>query len=402
MDDQAKTMRIGIAQGAFLPVPPIKGGAVEKVWHSLGRKFAEYGNTVTHVSRAYEQLSACEVVEGVEHRRVKGADTPASLVWLKAMDLLYSFRAIRSIPQVDVLVTNTFWLPMLLRLRSRGNVYVHVARRPRGQMRFYGNAARLHAVSQSVATAIGEEAPRLRDRIRIIPYPVTIGANGVSESRLPNAERRKKILFVGRLHPEKGVHVLIGAFACLPEAVRRGWCLEVVGPEQVALGGGGAGYLSGLVQLAVPVKDSVHWGGAVFDASRLAEIYKSARVFVYPSLAEKGETFGLAPLEAMSFGCVPVVSRLSCFNEYVDDGVCGVAFDHSGSRPELVLAAVLAALMRNEGRVEKLAAAAFAKAQNFSLERIARMHMDDFSEVLEESRSRSAGRSHAVPSIADR
>jgi glycosyltransferase involved in cell wall biosynthesis len=264
-------------------------------------------------------------------------------------------------------------------------------------MRFYGNAARLHAVSRSVAAAIGEEAPRLRDRIRIIPYPVTLGTGDISGSDLPS-KRRKRVLFVGRLHPEKGVHVLLGAFARIPEAIRRDWCLEIVGPEQVASGGGGAKYLRGLVDLAAPIAASVQWGGGVFEPSRLAEIYRSARIFVYPSLAEKGETFGLAPLEAMSFGCVPVVSRLSCFNEYVDDGVCGLTFDHAGGEPERALTQVLVELMENEERVEKLAVAALGKAQHFSLERIARMHLDDFSAVLEESRQRSAGRKD--PSLA--
>ena len=80
------------------------------------------------------------------------------------MDLLYSLRVIRTIPQVVVLVTNTFWLPMLLKVRRNGSVCVYVARRPKGQMRLYGNAARIHAVSMSVADAIVKEAPQLQKK----------------------------------------------------------------------------------------------------------------------------------------------------------------------------------------------------------------------------------------------
>jgi len=37
---------------AFLPVPPVMGGAVEKVWFALGQEFARRGHEVVLVSRA--------------------------------------------------------------------------------------------------------------------------------------------------------------------------------------------------------------------------------------------------------------------------------------------------------------------------------------------------------------
>ena len=33
-------MKITIVQGAFLPVPPLMGGAVENIWFALGQDFA--------------------------------------------------------------------------------------------------------------------------------------------------------------------------------------------------------------------------------------------------------------------------------------------------------------------------------------------------------------------------
>ena len=53
-------MKITIVQGAFLPVPPLLGGAVEKCWQALGQEFARRGHQVTHVSRAYGDLPARE------------------------------------------------------------------------------------------------------------------------------------------------------------------------------------------------------------------------------------------------------------------------------------------------------------------------------------------------------
>ncbi len=130
-------MKITIVLGAFFPVPPIMGGAVEKVWFALGQEFARRGHEVVQISRTMPQLHRNESLAGVRHLRVRGFDAPRSLLWLKFLDLIYSVRAMSVLPKADIVVTNTFWLPMLLRNSKRGKVYVHVARYPKGQMRFY-------------------------------------------------------------------------------------------------------------------------------------------------------------------------------------------------------------------------------------------------------------------------
>ena len=73
-------MKITIVMGAFLPVPPIMGGAVEKVWLALGQEFARAGHEVVQISRAVPQLPAAEMIEGVRHIRVPGFDAPASVI----------------------------------------------------------------------------------------------------------------------------------------------------------------------------------------------------------------------------------------------------------------------------------------------------------------------------------
>src|SRR5207253_8522157 len=138
-------MKITIVLGAFFPVPPVMGGAVEKVWFALSQEFARRGHEVVLVSRALPELPRSETRAGVKHLRLRGFDMPRSLVWLKFLDLLYSFNTMSVLPEADILVTNTFWLPILIRNLRRGKIYVQVARYPKGQMRFYRRAARLQA-----------------------------------------------------------------------------------------------------------------------------------------------------------------------------------------------------------------------------------------------------------------
>src|SRR5438105_4136531 len=204
-------MKITIVLGAFLPVPPVMGGAVEKVWFALAQEFARRGHEVVLVSRALPELPRSETRAGVKHLRVCGFDTPHSLLWLKFLDLIYSIRTLRVLsasspigrirpvadrtdsscgePATDIIVTNTFWLPILLRNSRHGRVYVHVARYPKGQIRFYGKAARLQTPSRAVARAVAAEAPKLTQKITVIPYAAP-GSAGELEPP-PFADREK-------------------------------------------------------------------------------------------------------------------------------------------------------------------------------------------------------------------
>ena len=46
------------SSGFFLPVPAVSGGATEKIWYGLARKFAAAGHVVTFVSRGWPGLPA--------------------------------------------------------------------------------------------------------------------------------------------------------------------------------------------------------------------------------------------------------------------------------------------------------------------------------------------------------
>src|SRR5436853_5985841 len=196
-------MKITVVLGAFFPVPPTMGGGVEKVWFTLASEFVKRGHEVVMVSRKMPELLCEETIGGVRHLRVGGFGTPRSLLWLKFLDLIYSLRAKSILPEADIIVTNTFWLPILLRDSKRGQIYVHVARYPKGQMRFYGKAARLQTPSHAVVRAVVAEAPKLAQKIAVIPYPAPTST--IERDPPPTVEREKIILYVGRVHPEKGL-----------------------------------------------------------------------------------------------------------------------------------------------------------------------------------------------------
>ena len=381
-------MKITIVLGAFFPVPPTMGGGVEKVWFALAPEFVKRGHDVVMVSRKTPGLPREEVIDGVKHLRVEGFDTPRSLIWLKFLDLIYSLRTmsiLRSrrmseLPDAHIIVTNTFWLPILLRGLKRGKVYVHAGRYPKGQMRFYGSAARLQAPSHPIARAVATEAPRLAHKVAVIPYPVTRSTTTGSPPVI--SDRHKTILFVGRVHPEKGVHVLVDAFASGARAAFADWELMIVGPTETKLGGGGEAYLASLQHAAKNAEGKISFAGAIFDSAKLTDAYRRARLFVYPSLSERGESFGLAPLEAMAHGCAVLVSNLDCFHDFIRDNETGFTFDHRKQPASQTLRDKIDDVIRDETLLARVAAAGYEKSADYSPERVADQFLKDFDSVI--------------------
>jgi glycosyltransferase involved in cell wall biosynthesis len=370
-------MKITIVTGAFLPVPPIMGGAIEKAWFALAREFARRGHEIVFVSRKVPQLPAEETADGVKHLRVGGFDTPRSLLWLKFLDLIYSLRALSILPASDVIVTNTFWLPVLI-WQARTKIYVHVGRFPKGQMRFYSRAARLQAPSHAVAEAIKAEAPSLSSKVAVVPYPLP---EAQAENPPPIAQRDKRILFVGRIHSEKGVHLLIQAFAKKTRTIFADWKLMIIGPSEEKYGGGGEGYFTALKSTAQSAEGKVIFRGAIFEPAALENELRSARLFVYPSRAEKGEAFGLAPLEAMAQGCAVLVSNLACFRDFVRDGETGFVFDQGRANPADALAEKLEQLIVDQTLLQRVAEAGYRKSAEYSVARVADEFLADFSSL---------------------
>ncbi|MCP9929759.1 glycosyltransferase family 4 protein [Cyanobium sp. AMD-g] len=374
-------MRITILQGAFLPVPPLLGGAVEKLWFELGKQFSRQGHRVCHVSRRFAGLPLEEEIEGVRHLRVRGYDTPANGLHLKLLDLFYSFRALQVLPPADILITNTFWMPILTGLRQRqfGRIMVSVERMPKGQMRFYGRCACLRAPSSAVQQAILREAPRLANRVRTIPNPLPY-----LPPPLLKPEREPVILYCGRLHPEKGIALLIEAFAQACGWGLSGWTLRLVGPADTAAGGGGLAWLEGLLVRRKSAGLPIEWLGPIYDVQQLQCHFQQASIFVYPSLAEQGEAMPIAPLEAMACGVVPIVSDLACFRDFIHPGVNGRVFNHRATDAVTLLTNQFLELAANPLQRSVLSKATLDIRQSHHPTTIAAQFLRCFEELIEQ------------------
>lgn len=364
--------------GFFLPVPAIRGGATERSWHGLARIFAAAGHSVTFVSRVSPGLAPNEAVDGVRHIRLPGFGHTRHLAINLALDLLWGIRVTRALPPGDAVICNTIALPVWLRrLRpSAGIVCVMMGRAPKGQVRFYRGVARIYSPSTFAASMITQPWAFARTRAIGNPIDWPLLARSSSQPGTPIT-----IGFVGRLHPEKGVEVLVRAAVLL--AGRAGlpqWRLRIVGPSSVGDGGGGEAWLGGLKREAsAALGNRIEWLPPEFDAGRLAKTYGTLDIFCYPSLAEKGETFGVAVAEAMAARCAVVVSALGCFSDLVTDGRTGLVFDHGAANREAILAECLGRLVSDPGLRGDLALNGQEHARRFDYPQVSRHIMDDLA-----------------------
>jgi len=304
---------------------------------------------------------------------------------------------------------NTFFTPLLsplFRRKFKVTVY-NVARYPKGQLKWYTGVDRFCCVSQAVAKAAIEQAPQLADRIKVINNPVDTASFrcrcvcgepenvravcSASRSADVGVSREGYVIgYAGRIHPEKGLDLLVKAYALLFPKDRH-LRLRLIGPRTVAQGGGGEAYVATLERLAGNCP--IEWVDPIADAKKLADEIGKCDIFCYPSVAERGETFGVAPLEAMAVGCATIVSALDCFQDFVQDGVTGLVFDHRSTRPVEALADKIDFILKHGEIRDRIAREGSKMAhERFSTERIAGEYLADFAELMEKRTSKQQQR----------
>jgi glycosyltransferase involved in cell wall biosynthesis len=236
--------------------------------------------------------------------------------------------------------------------------------------------------SNFIAAGVRRRFPSLAQRCSHIYN----GADIALFTRPPGVQPKpKQLLFVGRIAPEKGVHILLEAFQIVL-AQDRDAHLELIGPQKVIPR-----------DALLPVCDDPHMlklapyfqpdaytellrdkisgfpsgsisffnKGMMFN--ELVPHYHSASIFAFPSVWE--EPFGMPLVEAMASATPVVATRGGAIPEIVEDGRSGLLVERSDAQ---ALADAILQLLSNPNQRDAMAQAAFERASAlFSWDRIA-------------------------------
>jgi len=134
--------------------------------------------------------------------------------------------------------------------------------------------------------------------------PVTLIPNGIDLPKYKGlsktkVSRERTLLFLGRLHPVKGIDILLKVWRILQDEFHD-WNLKIVGPEQHGQ------YARQLKEMANEfgierlVFEGPLYGEDKFDA------YRSADLYVLPT---HSENFGMTVAEALASGTPAIVSQ---------------------------------------------------------------------------------------------
>jgi glycosyltransferase involved in cell wall biosynthesis len=155
------------------------------------------------------------------------------------------------------------------------------------------------------ATCIHATAPKEADNIRSLGFknPIAVIPNGIDLSEFPFPEKKQEkakstVLFLSRIHPSKGIELLIKAWEFLPVSLRNDWQIKIAGNGETE-------YIASLQQIinSKRLENEIYIVGPQFNMDKL-KLYHEADLFVLPSYSEN---FGIVVAEALAC-CIPVIT----------------------------------------------------------------------------------------------
>lgn len=284
------------------------------------------------------------------------------------------------------------FVPVLRALNPRASIVLHMhcewlTQVPRDLVeRRLAQADLVLGCSGYVAERIRRAYPEVAGRCRALPNGVDVHR---FEAGLPKRHPKgPQVLYVGRVSPEKGIHVLLEAFAIVA-ARCVGARLDIVGPHDAtppeliaALSDdprvqglaaiSAQSYRAHLERELARLAGRVRFVGHVPHAD-LASLYQAADVVVNPSLSE---AFGMSLVEAMAVGVPVVATRVGGMVDIVDGGRAGLLVEPADAPG---LAQAIVHLLEHDGLRRVLGATGRERARRlYSWETVAAAALEQY------------------------
>jgi spore coat protein SA len=356
-------MRICHVAPELLPVPPSRGGAIERWIRDAAVRLAARGHELHVISRDHGDGRAQALIDGVQYHYIdvpKAIDRGAAAVMFRGWRHYRRARRLLGSIAPDIVHHHSrpagLWLSKSGAPRARQVISLHsmdygwsfgYARWDRRLFnRGFAAATRVLGVSNFIRTHAEERYPAVAGKSRTVYNGVdgSLFTPGISSEDAP-------ILYVGRVEQRKGVHVLLDAFEQVISKQRPRSRLRIVGPHSY-WDAEPSPYYRALRQRC-EANPRIELRGPTYDDRELAAVYRDAAVGVVPSVFP--EALGLTSLEAQASGVPVVVSNAGALPESVDAGRSGLVFENGNAAQ---LGEAVLSMICNEDRRRAMGAAA--------------------------------------------
>jgi len=378
-------MRVALVSSGLIPLPPVKGGAVEEYVYQLTRHLRRLNVDAIAIDARWGGNSVeIEDVNGAEVVRIPVKPPIIGFKKNIVQELLFGKAVVKYIKNqdFDIVHANTAWTGFILALHRSNKMgrFVYTCHNPfwpedrvhwgeKIVRIIEGNTMRssdaIIALNKTMYRAIVDKAGVENNKVVIIPNGVDTdffkpGLKGDEVLEKYGLEELKYVLFVGRVSPEKGVHILLKAFKHVIGQASRNIKLVVMGPLSSSFTSSDVSlYAKTLMNYAERVlPGKVVFTGPV-DRGVLRILYSNAYCLVLSSLVE---AFGMVIIEAMASGVPVIGSTAGGIPDIVVDGVNGLLFRRGDWRD---LAGKLSMLLNDENLRDRLA----VNARRFAEER---------------------------------
>ena len=338
--------RLAIVVPELLPVPPVKGGAIEHWVHEVSSRLNQAKFNISIVSRPANSNE----LDGINYLPIPWTKTELffyklkeQLSWRNPLRYLakvqnvasYGMRMAKLVQDFDlVVIHNEPNLLLLLKNNKQQKVTLHMHNehlslrifRP-----FYRHALkkvdRVICVSDYIRRSAVQHFPEYADKFMVVfnaTDPEVFKPYGkeafIQLNDIVKIEADKTyLLYVGRLTEIKGVHVLIQAFEKIHQRLPN--TRLIIAGSSFFEGAAKTAYEQTLVEHARSVSQYIIFTGFI-PHEKLKYLYSAVNIVVLPSIWQ--DPCPLVVLEAMASGTCLVSSAVGGVPEVVESGKNGV------------------------------------------------------------------------------
>jgi glycosyltransferase involved in cell wall biosynthesis len=357
------------------------GGSIPTLTYQIARRLAQSGEIVIYSKRGQRQsrfqlanqgFQIKRVSTKVEHWLLRSTKLLKRLIRpsnsrrpLFSSDLYYLGYILRIAldikkEQCDIVHVHNFsqFIPVIRAFNPEAKIVLHMHCEWLTQL----NRDMIDRRLKKVDLVIGCSdyiTQKIRDIFPQYQYKCRTLMNGVDVDHFKSTKSREKshkaqapnLLYVGRISPEKGVHVLLEAYALVAKR-SPGSQLNIVGPSWIVpfdfvisltkdvnvielkrfyAGRLKRGHYFPLLEERIPrnLRKQVHFIGNL-PHSQLVDFYRKADVFIFPPVWN--EPFGMPLVEAMACEVPVVATQSGGVVEIVEQGVTGLLVERGNAK----------------------------------------------------------------------